>query len=1365
MRRYGDNQEALTMEQRQLQQQPPQSPAQPLRSQYQWTPNNNNNNNNQNKLHPHYIPGLGNGQLPNMGNNNGKDDDTMLLITKRLHHPNSHENMDHHIDVGKKNKKEYDDDDTLHDLLYPPIQKTAKQDALFFRQRQQQIMNGNNNNNNNNNNNPPQNNPIVVPPNRPSSHIHQDYINDGPWQLSVLCLFGIICVLIFLFLHLITEPTPHFHRHANKRDGKREKDLKTKSDHLYRSPYRRTSINTTAANNTNSIIRKKKKEDTWSEDEALPYYDAETDSETGDHHHIVVNTTNSTNSAIVGATVDPTALLYYSQVPQQQHRQRKQVSSSNNNATATTTTGVGVVVMADPNSPVLPASGGVGGRTTMYVTSSPSMAGKMNFSTSANTTTTSSNSSVVSGGMTSSSPKPVKPTKQHFNKATTTTTASAILSKNEKKKEDLDLNAGLDGFITFSPTDDDKTYDDDDDSDDDEIFKETISPSQQIISPPPNDNPPSISSSKKLYTKESSYSASSVSCSSPPKHRISSKGKKKKKYVNVVSRMESTSSFSSFDSFLLPTPKKMTTATSEKKPHNDADDWLSSSPKNDNGIDDSEEEEEEEERSVQPLKNAYDSEELENHHNVISYTSTIERVSNKMHVEEEEEERNMFDLSLPPGSDDEAPSTNSTEILPLWEEDMITPRTRHVVKKFSFTTTTSLSDKNATKEATTKQRHDMNSSKRSGKIGSSGKSPNYRSTASAPPPPIRPPPLHFNEDAATRPAAGGTTKRKSTATSAGKKGDRGVELVSQRPKPSLSDVPPLPLIDSDDERFDLDFSSSSFGGEKGIDSGCINVMEEDDSHLFLPKLSSMDQGEEEEQSEPMEGTLSPGGDVVPKVWNTKAYSLTKPPRSVSLEELRLVRMESGVEYSHHSDDNDEEMMLWGTTTASSKKDENNRGLQQRHQAMKKEESRRPSYVREQQQHLTTPNLMMPEPPSPLRLRGDNHEISREKPRMVSQQQRRYPPPPPPLPPQDNRRPSLHHDKTARSVIDEQHHHHSPQFQTQQQTAAIAADEAQKQAANQKSARQSINHVRANLTTHSDASSSLASPIHFDELQLSEIIGGGGFGQVWKANWRGTPVAVKLLTGSAQKSESVIHKSVLEEFAAEINMVSGMRHPNICLYMGACLDPPNRAIVTEFAANGSLWDALRQPLSAQYVAADGFSRDAWPLYLYDDGDLINHHSPFPPAGAWPWALVKRVASGAARGMTYLHSGHPPVLHRDLKSANLLLDESYTTKLCDFGLSRLKAHERSMTGNCGTVQWMAPEVLANHRYAEPADVYSFGKRLALFQNQYFDAYPGGLFCFHNFEYSTLVHFFLSSFTATFVCVPRYYLMGNANCGVSI
>ena len=76
------------------------------------------------------------------------------------------------------------------------------------------------------------------------------------------------------------------------------------------------------------------------------------------------------------------------------------------------------------------------------------------------------------------------------------------------------------------------------------------------------------------------------------------------------------------------------------------------------------------------------------------------------------------------------------------------------------------------------------------------------------------------------------------------------------------------------------------------------------------------------------------------------------------------------------------------------------------------------------------------------------------------------------------------------------------------------------------------------------------------------------------------------------------------------------------------------------------------------------------------------------------------------MIYLHGGNPPVLHRDLKSANLLLDDSYTAKIADFGLSRIKATERSMTGNCGTVQWMSPECLASSDYAEPADVYSFG-----------------------------------------------------------
>lgn len=105
----------------------------------------------------------------------------------------------------------------------------------------------------------------------------------------------------------------------------------------------------------------------------------------------------------------------------------------------------------------------------------------------------------------------------------------------------------------------------------------------------------------------------------------------------------------------------------------------------------------------------------------------------------------------------------------------------------------------------------------------------------------------------------------------------------------------------------------------------------------------------------------------------------------------------------------------------------------------------------------------------------------------------------------------------------------------------------------------ILHKRKNLTSCSDAASSLTSPIAFTELKMKELIGGGGFGQVWSATWRGTPVAVKVLAVS-HKAEH-IQKAIIQEFAAEINMVSGMRHPNICLYIGACLEPSNRAIVT------------------------------------------------------------------------------------------------------------------------------------------------------------------------------------------------------------
>ena len=98
-------------------------------------------------------------------------------------------------------------------------------------------------------------------------------------------------------------------------------------------------------------------------------------------------------------------------------------------------------------------------------------------------------------------------------------------------------------------------------------------------------------------------------------------------------------------------------------------------------------------------------------------------------------------------------------------------------------------------------------------------------------------------------------------------------------------------------------------------------------------------------------------------------------------------------------------------------------------------------------------------------------------------------------------------------------------------------------------------------------------VSLQDLKLAHVLGGGTFGQVWKGSWKGTPVAVKILSQSCQKA---LPSSVLSDFDSEVAMLSSLRHPNICLFMCACLDPPNRCIVTELVSRGSLWDVLRTP---------------------------------------------------------------------------------------------------------------------------------------------------------------------------------------------
>ncbi|KAL5740998.1 hypothetical protein ACOSP7_029870 [Xanthoceras sorbifolium] len=193
-------------------------------------------------------------------------------------------------------------------------------------------------------------------------------------------------------------------------------------------------------------------------------------------------------------------------------------------------------------------------------------------------------------------------------------------------------------------------------------------------------------------------------------------------------------------------------------------------------------------------------------------------------------------------------------------------------------------------------------------------------------------------------------------------------------------------------------------------------------------------------------------------------------------------------------------------------------------------------------------------------------------------------------------------------------------------------------------------------------------IPWSDLVLKERIGAGSFGTVHRADWHGSDVAVKILM------EQDVHAERFKEFLREVAIMKRLRHPNIVLFMGAVTHPPNLSIVTEYLLRGSLYRLLHKPGAREVL---------------DERRRLN------------------MAYDVAKGMNYLHRRNPPIVHRDLKSPNLLVDKKYTVKVCDFGLSRLKANTfLSSKSAAGTPEWMAPEVLRDEPSNEKSDVYSFG-----------------------------------------------------------
>ena len=195
-------------------------------------------------------------------------------------------------------------------------------------------------------------------------------------------------------------------------------------------------------------------------------------------------------------------------------------------------------------------------------------------------------------------------------------------------------------------------------------------------------------------------------------------------------------------------------------------------------------------------------------------------------------------------------------------------------------------------------------------------------------------------------------------------------------------------------------------------------------------------------------------------------------------------------------------------------------------------------------------------------------------------------------------------------------------------------------------------------------------IQLDELQFREALGTGSSCTVYKGLYRRTPVAIKVMRG-------YLEPTALKEFKREVSAMIRLRHPNLVLFMGASVDK-QLAIVSEYCAGETLFRLLHERKDIQISRKQQLK------------------------------LLKDIA----QGMNYLHESVPPIIHRDLKTLNLLLaepvrgpEDCVLLKLTDFGVARVLDNTGPMTGQMGTCHWMAPEVLSSRPYSLPADVYSF------------------------------------------------------------
>ncbi|KAI3876458.1 hypothetical protein MKX03_030275 [Papaver bracteatum] len=195
-----------------------------------------------------------------------------------------------------------------------------------------------------------------------------------------------------------------------------------------------------------------------------------------------------------------------------------------------------------------------------------------------------------------------------------------------------------------------------------------------------------------------------------------------------------------------------------------------------------------------------------------------------------------------------------------------------------------------------------------------------------------------------------------------------------------------------------------------------------------------------------------------------------------------------------------------------------------------------------------------------------------------------------------------------------------------------------------------------------------------ELDFSNanMIGKGSFGEILRASWRGTPVAIKRILPNLSDDRMVI-----QDFRHEVNLLVKLRHPNVVQFLGAVTEKKPLMLITEYLRGGDLHQYLKDKSSLSTTSVINYALDI------------------------------------ARGMAYLHNEPNVIIHRDLKPRNVLLVNSNADhlKVGDFGLSKLIKVQNShdvykMTGETGSYRYMAPEVFKHRKYDKKVDVFSFG-----------------------------------------------------------